>query len=648
MLTVRLVAVCLALLALSPAAEAAKPARAKGPTGLHAFLLRADEPRTDSFPRTPAFAWNPVPGAVRYQFQLSTSSAFRENAIVYSASGLTSPVVAPSLTLPWITGQASGKHALYARVRAVTRGSITPWSAGYGLDIEPFETPKPLPSSPGVLRWSPVEGAGGYQVWLVDADKFEVVYTNVLDEREFYTFHRAANWTGTVRWRIRALRNDVNFDKRQNSIPAVGYGPWSPVYSSSNPAYKGGPIKLLGTLSDVASNGGSSSPAHELMPAFLFEGDQALDGTSAELFRIYAFTDRQCLNRVYTGAVTGAPAYAPRPYGPLALPTSPDGLATARARYLADGSEGASFTFDGETLTTTESAPAAKPTSAVPSDSDSDPSGSAASAPAGPEELKISGDPGAPVDLWDNDWPEGGYYWTAIAVEAVSTGAFSTILDLPLPAGATTISVLNADGFVVGDILVIGTGTTQEIGTITAISGSTITVGTGLAKSHTFGEVVARGGGGLQYRDLELAQDVCAAGRVMAFGKTSEVALTSGGELFASGLSTKGRLTSGFRTKSFYGHPLVSWTPAFAAYAYQVQWSKTRYPFRPVANPKNANARGTMTWGTSILLPVAPGTWYYRVRGFDFSLPTGAQQMSWSDPARIVVAKPKFKLVGKK
>ncbi|HXR12828.1 MAG TPA: hypothetical protein VN770_11070, partial [Gaiellaceae bacterium] len=55
---------------------------------------------------------------------------------------------------------------------------------------------------------------------------------------------------------------------------------------------------------------------------------------------------------------------------------------------------------------------------------------------------------------------------------------------------------------------------------------------------------------------------------------------------------------------------------------------------------------GLMTFSTSIVLPVGPGTWWYRVRGFDYSLPTGAQQMSWSDPAELVVAQPKFKIVG--
>jgi hypothetical protein len=33
------------------------------------------------------------------------------------------------------------------------------------------------------------------------------------------------------------------------------------------------------------------------------------------------------------------------------------------------------------------------------------------------------------------------------------------------------------------------------------------------------------------------------------------------------------------------------------------------------------------------------------VRGIDYNLPTGVQQMSWSDPEKLVVAPPKFKLV---
>ena len=112
-----ILSVLAALLALaSPAAAATRAAAASAPTGLHAFLLRVDEPRTDVFSRTPSFAWNPVPGAVHYEFQLSTSGSFQDSGIVFSDTSLTSPVAAPALTLPWITGTP---HALYARVRAV-------------------------------------------------------------------------------------------------------------------------------------------------------------------------------------------------------------------------------------------------------------------------------------------------------------------------------------------------------------------------------------------------------------------------------------------------------------------------------------------------------------------------------------------------
>jgi hypothetical protein len=644
-----LAAVCLSLLALAPAAGAATPVKGAAPKHLHGFLLRADEPVDTSFPRTPSFAWDPVAGAVRYQFQLSTSSSFRDNGLVYTAANLSTPVVAPLVTLPWISGNP---HALFARVRAIKRSSSTPWSAPFGFDMEPSAAPKPLPSEPGLLRWTPIEGADAYQIWLIDVanptSKFETVYTNVLDEREFYTFHRSPSWTGTVRWRIRARRIDrgpLDGPMRQNGIPAVTYGPWSPVYSSTNPAYATGPIKLGHTVSDVNASGDASSAAHRLMPGFTFSGDTAIDGTKAELFRVYVFTDRQCLNRVFTSAIVGGPAYAPRPYGPLALPANAAGLPAARASYLRDGSEPDSFAFDGWPIKTTESEPAATPTTAVPADSDST---SATSPAAGPAQLKWSGDLGAPVDLWDTDWPSGGYYWTVVAVAAVSPGALLTASASVSAIGATSISVDSGAGFSTGDTVLVGNISNQESVTIISVSGSTMTFASTLKFAHGPGEPVLRTGGNFQYQDLELPQDVCAApyNRVARFGKNSEPSLTAAGDLFASGLSPSGRLTAGANSRAFYGYPLVAWTPALGAAAYEVQWSKTRYPFKPEPNPQNQNALGTMTLATSAVLPLKAGTWYYRVRGFNLNLPTGAQQMSWSDPSKIVVAKPKFRVVG--
>src|SRR4029079_17275404 len=119
-----------------PASSHASSAGLAAPTGLHGFLLRADETASTSFHRTPSFAWNPVAGATRYQFQLATTNTFRDNGILYDDSAQT-PVEAPPLTLPWITGSP---HALYARVRALFGSDATPWSAPFGFDVVPPAT----------------------------------------------------------------------------------------------------------------------------------------------------------------------------------------------------------------------------------------------------------------------------------------------------------------------------------------------------------------------------------------------------------------------------------------------------------------------------------------------------------------------------
>jgi hypothetical protein len=520
------------------------------PTGLHGFLLMASEGATTTFHRTPSFAWKPVSGADHYELELSTSSTFRDNGILYDDTTVLTPVAAPPLTLPWITGSP---HSLYARVRAIFGGGkASPWSRPFGFDVVPPAAPTQLSSYPGLLRWTTVEGADRYQVWLMDSfgdAKIETVNTNVLDERDFYAFHPTQQWIGTVRWRVRALR--LNVLGRLNSVPVAPYGPWSPIYHSNNPTPADGPIQLVGTESDVFSNGGRTAAAHQLMPAFLWTGDEALDGTPAPFFRVEVFTDSTCLNRVFTGATVASPAYAPRLSGPLAMPGNTAGEAFATTHLLGDAPESGDFAYDDEPLTPTEQEPDATPTTSVGKGSDTT--------------LTFVGKLGAPLDLWDVDWPSSGYYWTVMPVEPV----------------------LLKDGTVL-------------------------------------------------YVDLELSQDVCAAGRVARFGISSQPSLTSKEQPFATGLSSSGKLVSAAQTPKFYGEPLVAWTPAYDAMAYQVQWAHKAYPFA---------ARGTrLTYATSSVLPLRPGTWFYRVRGFDFNLPTGAQAMAWSKPTKLVVTAPKFRV----
>ncbi len=544
---VRLATLVGVLAAIAAGSLAGASAATPAPAGLHGFLLTANEPATTTFHRTPSFAWKPVPGADHYELQLSTSSAFRDNGVLYDNRGLVTPVAAPSLTLPWITGSP---HSLYARVRAIFGGGgASPWSAPYGFDVVPPAAPAQLSSYDGLLRWSPVEGADRYQVWLLDAGKIETVSTNVVDEREFYAFHATAPWIGTVRWRVRAMR--LNVMGRMNGMPAAAYGPWSPIYDSNNATPLDAPVQLVGTVSESFSDGSEASSAHQLMPGFVWTGDETLSGTPAPFFRVEVFTDSGCLNNVFTSATVASPAYAPRLGGPLAMPITAADMSAAVTNFLPDGHETNDVTADLQAIAPTEDSPAATPTTSLGK---------------GSTTLTATGNPGAPVDLWDVKWPSSGYYWTVMPVEPV---------------------VLQ-DGSVI-------------------------------------------------YQDMELPQDVCAAGRVQRFGISSQPSLTANRLPFASGLSSKGRLVSATRTSKFYGQPLVAWTPASGATAYEVQWSKSPYPFRP------AGAR--LTFATSLVLPLRPNTWWYRVRGFDYNLPTGAQAMAWSSPTRLVVSAPKLQVV---
>ena len=655
----------LALLALTLCATAATsaPAAPPAPTGLHGFLFRADEPTRREFPRTPSFAWSPVPGATRYEFELSLSDTFRENGLVYAARELVTPVASVELTLPWITGQP---YSLFARVRAVTKAGIGPWSAPFGFNMRQPNVPKPLPTFPGLLRWTPVEGANAYEVWLIDADKKLFVYTNVLDQREFYTFHQSDPWTSKVRWRIRAQRWDYarEGEGRQNGLPATQFGPWSPVYESTNTSFDTGPLRLVGTVSDVVARGLSTEAAHRYMPAFVFAGNKGLDGKEAELFRVYAFTDRDCINRVYTGAIVGSPAYAGRPYGSLALPRDSSGLVLARSRYLADGDAGPGFAQDGESIVPNEELPSPTPTTGLPGAAPATPAPAPSPAPSGDDTstpapttpaptssssqvkfLTVAGDVGAPIDLWDIDWPQGGYYWTVVPVQAVAPASIATSVATAAAIGDASLTVSSASGFSTGDVIQIGNPSNQEAATVTGVTGSVITIATPLKQGHGSGEPVVRTMGNLTYRDLELPQEVCAAGRVMRFGKSSEPTLVAAGTPFASGLSPRGLLTTATPSAaSFYSSPLVAWTPALGADAYHVQWSKVRAPFaaQSVEWQGKGAAAGFLTFATSAVLPLKPGTWWYRVRGVDFNLPTNAQFLGWSEPTRLVVTKPTF------
>ncbi len=525
-----------------------------------------------------------------------------------------------------MTGQP---YAAYARVRARTsNGATTLWSRAFGFNVRWAELPAMRPSVPGLSRWTTVEGATSYHVWFVDIDKRVQTRTNAVDHREFYAFHRTSQYMGNVRWRVRAVR--TIYGAVPSGLPRVSYGPWSSVYTSANPTPSTGALSAVSAISETTTTSTRSrSGLHELTPAFTFNGDSSMTGGQYGLFRVYVFSDRDCVNIIFRGAVVGSPAYAPRMTGPLALPASSEDLNNAESDYLDDGLEGLTYMADVAKVQTTESdKPTAVAVAAGSTEGAAKPEDSLPSLPAAT---------GAPVDLWDSGWPNGRFFWTVVPVTPKITIAKATTLVSSVAPGGTTITVQSADGLATGGLVGIGLGPTEETAVIASIDGLIVTLASPLKYSHATAERVVSGSA-VQYWDVELPQDACAAGRVISFGKQSSPVVAGTSTAFASGLSPDGRLVAARGSSpTFFGSPVVAWLPALGADTYQVEWSRKAYPWKPLGR--------RTTDATASLLPLKSGTWFYRVRGVNNLLPGAAKAMTWSKPQMVKVARPKFKIV---
>jgi hypothetical protein len=406
----------LALLATLAATLLSGSALAQGskslsaPQGLKPFLLRASEPAVRDFPRTPSFSWAPTRGALRYEFQLAKTPNFQEGSIFWASSSLKSPAVAIPLTLPWMTG---APYAAYARVRAVTGKSTSPWSAGYGFNIRWKDVPQKSASYPGLSRWTPIEGATSYQVWFTDIKRVVETRVNAVDQREFYAFHQGASFTGAIKWRVRAVRRVA---KLQGFITPVNYGPWSPTFTSTNPAMDDGIVRPVAATTGLATSTPTSAKAHEMTPAFVFAGSRDASGNTHSFYRVYVFSDQQCVNTVFRGAIVGGPAYAARNKGTIKLPTDTKAVADAAGTFLEPGDEGKSFTAEGILSKPASEAGAAAASGAVATPAPATaPAGSATPAPV--EQASNSSWP--QIELLESGWPNGRFYWTVVPVKLV-------------------------------------------------------------------------------------------------------------------------------------------------------------------------------------------------------------------------------------
>ena len=224
-----------------------------------------------------------------------------------------------------------------------------------------------------------------------------------------------------------------------------------------------------------------------------------------------------------------------------------------------------------------------------------------------------------------------------LPVDAVPDEQLSTTLATPAAGGETTITVADATGIAAGDTILVG-NPFPDRASVASVSGNDVVLSGPLQISHAAGEDVVRPSGGVKYYEAELTQEACASGRVLTFAKSSEPAVTGQSAPFVSGLSPNGKLVAATGTKpKFYGAPLIAWRPTAATDEYEVQWSHKRYPWRTAGTLK--------TVATSLSLPLSPGTWYYRVRGLDSLMIGSRPELSWSNPVRLIVTKPRFRIV---
>ncbi len=181
--------------------------------------------------------------------------------------------------------------------------------------------PQRLTSEPGYIRWTPIEGATGYDVWFLNLG-VDATSASARSSRRSRRSPTSASTTrcalrrSHVEWRVRAQARALRQDAERPAARLV-----RPVEQPSEYTSTAGAISADVATSHARSRRSrprscptaGSVRAHALMPAFVFSSD------GRPLHRVYIATDRDCVNIVHVGSIVGGTAYAPRVTGPLAL-----------------------------------------------------------------------------------------------------------------------------------------------------------------------------------------------------------------------------------------------------------------------------------------------------------------------------------------
>ena len=211
------------------------------PTGLKTFSaartsLDGSQRRRARFSRTPAFAWAPVRGATRYEFELSTSKRFRaDNGLVWSSK-------TPDDARRRRSDLASVDHrrrrctGMFARVAAARSRRGAPQAVQHALAVG---VPMQLPTSPASSAGSRSPGyVHWHDVWFGASALHQSVVRRSprqdrLDDHERRRPARVlrASRAGTS-VRVARPRPPRLYGSTTNGLPAVSYGPWSAEYDS--------------------------------------------------------------------------------------------------------------------------------------------------------------------------------------------------------------------------------------------------------------------------------------------------------------------------------------------------------------------------------------------------------------------------------
>ena len=404
---------------------------------------------------------------------------------------------------------------------------------------------------------------------------------------------RAQQWIGTVRWRVRAIRSNVGRPPA-NGLPAVSYGAWSPIYSSTNPAVTGGRSRSAARVSDVVSDGSANRRPTSSCPDSSGPATSRSSGAPAELFRVYVFTDRHCLNPVFTSAVIGSPAYAPRPFGPLE-PAGRSRRDRKRAQRLPHRRDRVGRRdVRRHPVRPQEQAPPATPTTTAPADDD-------AAGPPSSSDQRLHRRPAAQqprphrrrAALRLRSSAHRSTCGTPTTSAAATTGPSSRSRPrvehparrpsrAPAPRKAPrSFRSRTRSSSPSASRSRSACRRTRTPRTITAIGSSLLTISTALGNGHSAGDPIkTTTSNGVVYRDIDLPQDACKPGRDRALRHRERSDRDIGAGAVRHGpLGHRPPARRPPRRPALYGRPLVAWTPALGAQMYEVEWSAKAYPF---------------------------------------------------------------------